>query len=39
LETVLAAFKRGAGINELTDEYGVPEADLLDVMRVHTDAA
>lgn len=39
LETVLAAFKRGAGINELTDEYGVPEADLLDVLRVHTDAA
>ncbi|MBV9143664.1 MAG: DUF433 domain-containing protein [Pseudonocardiales bacterium] len=39
LETVLAAFKRGARINELTDEYGVPEADLLDVLRVHTDAA
>lgn len=39
LETVLAAFKRGAGIDELTNEYGVPEADLLDVLRVHTEAA
>lgn len=39
LETVLAAFKRGAGIDELINEYGVPEADILDVVRVHTDAA
>ncbi|MGH3921451.1 MAG: DUF433 domain-containing protein [Pseudonocardiaceae bacterium] len=39
LETVLAAFKRGAGIDELTNEYGVPEADLLNVLRVHTEAA
>ncbi len=39
LETVLAAFKRGAGITELTNEYGVPEQDLLDVLRVHTAAA
>ena len=37
LETVLAAFKRGAGIDELTNEYGIPEADLLNVLRVHTD--
>jgi len=39
LETVLAAFKRGSGIDELTNEYGVPEADLLNVLRVHTQAA
>ncbi|MGH3972598.1 MAG: hypothetical protein ACRDS9_04645 [Pseudonocardiaceae bacterium] len=39
LGTVLAAFKRGAGITDLTDEYGVPEADILDVLRVHTEAA
>lgn len=38
-EVVLAAFKRGASIDELTDEYGVPQADLLDVLRAHTDAA
>jgi uncharacterized protein (DUF433 family) len=38
LETVLAAFKRGLGIDELTTEYGVPEADLLNVLRVHTQA-
>jgi uncharacterized protein (DUF433 family) len=36
---VLAAFKRGAGIDELTNEYGVSEADLLNVLRVHTEAA
>jgi uncharacterized protein (DUF433 family) len=39
LEIVLAAFKRGAGIDELIDEYGVPEADLLDVLRAHIEAA
>lgn len=39
LNTVLAAFKAGAGIERLTTEYGVPEDDLLDVLRAHTEAA
>lgn len=39
LETVLSAFKAGAGIERLTAEYGVPEDDLLDVLRAHTEAA
>jgi hypothetical protein len=32
-------LQAGARINELTDEYGVPEADLLDVLRAHIEAA
>jgi uncharacterized protein (DUF433 family) len=39
IETVLSAFKSGTDITELTEEYGVPRADLLDVLRVHTEAA
>jgi uncharacterized protein (DUF433 family) len=39
LETILAAFKAGADIDELTDEFGVPREDLLSVLRVHTEAA
>jgi uncharacterized protein (DUF433 family) len=39
IETVLSAFKSGADITELTEEYGLPRADLLDVLRVHTEAA
>jgi uncharacterized protein (DUF433 family) len=39
LETILAAFKAGADIDDLTDEFGVPRDDLLSVLRVHTEAA
>jgi uncharacterized protein (DUF433 family) len=39
LETILAAFKAGADLDELTDEFGVPREDLLSVLRVHTEAA
>ncbi|MGH3831495.1 MAG: DUF433 domain-containing protein [Pseudonocardiaceae bacterium] len=39
VETVLSAFKSGMDITELTEEYGLSRADLLDVLRVHTEAA
>lgn len=39
LETILAAFKAGADIEDLTEEFGVPRDDLLSVLRVHTEAA
>lgn len=39
LETILAAFKAGADIDDLTDEFGIPRDDLLSVLRVHTEAA
>ncbi len=39
LETILAAFKAGADIPDLTEEFGVFREDLLSVLRVHTEAA
>ena len=39
VETVIAAFESGTDIDGLTAEYGVPRADLLSVLRVHTQAA
>lgn len=39
LETILAAFKAGADIEDMTEEFSVPRDDLLSVLRVHTEAA
>ncbi|MGH3430979.1 MAG: DUF433 domain-containing protein [Pseudonocardiaceae bacterium] len=39
VETVLSAFTSGMDITELTEEYGLSRSDVLDVLRVHTDAA
>ncbi|MGH3795373.1 MAG: hypothetical protein ACRDSP_10820 [Pseudonocardiaceae bacterium] len=38
LETILPTFKAGADIEDLTDEFGVPRDDLLNILRVHTEA-
>jgi uncharacterized protein (DUF433 family) len=35
LEDVLASFKAGESLESLTDEFGVPRSDLLDVLRVN----
>ena len=38
LEDVIAAFKAGEDLDVLVDEFGVPRADLLDVLRVNVAA-
>ncbi|MDN5858027.1 MAG: DUF433 domain-containing protein [Pseudonocardia sp.] len=39
VETVIASFKTGTDLQQLTEEFGVPQDDLLSVLRVHTEAA
>ena len=39
VEVVLGRFKAGESVEELSEEFGVPVDDLVDVIRVHTDAA
>lgn len=39
VEVVLGRFKGGESLDELSTEFGVPVDDLVDVIRVHTDAA
>lgn len=39
VEVVLGRFKAGESLDELSEEFGVPVDDLVDVIRVHTDAA
>jgi uncharacterized protein (DUF433 family) len=39
VEVVLGRFKGGESLDELSEEFGVPVDDLVDVVRVHTDAA
>lgn len=39
VEVVLGRFKAGESIETLSEEFGVPPAELLDALRVHTDVA
>lgn len=39
VEVVLGRFKAGESIPDLSEEFGVPEDQLIDALRVHTDAA
>lgn len=39
VEVVLGRFKAGESIEMLSEEFGVPPAELLDALRVHTDVA
>jgi uncharacterized protein (DUF433 family) len=39
VEVVLGRFKAGESVDELSEEFGVPVDDLVDVIRVHTAAA
>ncbi len=39
VEVVLGRFKSGESLDELSEEFGVAIDDLVDVIRVHTDAA
>lgn len=39
VEVVLRRFKAGESIPQLSEEFGVPEEQLVDALRVHTDAA
>jgi uncharacterized protein (DUF433 family) len=39
VEVVLGRFKAGESIESLSEEFGIPTAELLDVLRVHTDVA
>jgi uncharacterized protein (DUF433 family) len=39
VEVVLSRFKAGESIETLSEDFGVPVAELIDVLRVHTDTA
>lgn len=39
VEVVLGRFKNGESVESLADEFGVPAGELVDAIRVHTDAA
>ena len=39
VEVVLGRFKAGESVENLSEEFGVPEDDLIDAIRVHLDAA
>jgi uncharacterized protein (DUF433 family) len=39
VEVVLGRFKGGESLESLTEEFGVPSSQLIDALRVHTDAA
>ncbi|MGH7747137.1 MAG: DUF433 domain-containing protein, partial [Candidatus Dormibacteria bacterium] len=39
VEVVLGRFKAGESVESLSEEFGIPPAELFDALRVHTDTA